>query len=115
MVVNATLATIAKHAGQPGLKLYHAASSIANPIRFQEIMKIIYEHFRSNPYIDKKGNPINLLEEMACFPTMENFYGQSLEVVENMPQRQKNIYLRSFEQSKCMARVYEPYLFYKGR
>ena len=97
MVVNATLVVIAKHAGQPGLKVYHAASSIANPIRFQEIMKIIYEHFRSNPYIDKKKNPINLLKEMACFPTMENFFGQYLDATENMPQRKKNIYLRSFE------------------
>ena len=74
-------------------------------------MKIIYEHFRSNPYFDKKGNPINLLKEMTCFPTMENFCGQSLDAAKNMPRRQKNIYLRSFEQSKCMAKVYEPYLF----
>lgn len=115
MVVNATLAAIAKHAGIPDLQIYHAASSIANPIRFQDIMKITFEHFRCNPYFDKKGKPVRLLKEMTCFPTMEDLCDQALDAAENMPQKQKNISLKSLVQAKYMSRVYEPYLFYKGR
>lgn len=115
MVVNATLAAIAKHAGISGLQIYHAASSIANPIRFKDIMKITFEHFRCNPYFDKKGKTVRLLKEMTCFPTMEDLCDQALDAAENMPQKQKNISLKSLVQAKYMSRVYEPYLFYKGR
>jgi len=115
MVVNATLAAIAKHAGKPGLNVYHAASSMANPIRFQDIMNIIFEHFRCNPFFDKNGKPVTLLKEMNCVSSMEHFCGQALDAAENMSPRQKSISLRSLHQSKYMVGIYEPYFFYEAR
>ena len=44
MVVNATLAAMAKHAGKPGVSVYQVASSVANPIRVEDIFDIIFEH-----------------------------------------------------------------------
>lgn len=66
MVVNATLAAMVKHAGKPGVNIYHVASSIANPVSFRNIAKIVFEHFKYNPYIDKKGEPIKLVKEITC-------------------------------------------------
>ncbi|KAH9326758.1 hypothetical protein KI387_006936, partial [Taxus chinensis] len=46
MVVNATLAAVAKHAGKPGIHVYHVASSVANPIKLQHVVEAIFEHFK---------------------------------------------------------------------
>ena len=78
MVVNATLAAIAKHTGKPDLKVYQVASSVANPIRLGKFFNIIFEHFKRNPYIDHKGKPVRLLKEITCLDTMEDFCGHDL-------------------------------------
>jgi fatty acyl-CoA reductase len=83
MVVNATLAAMAKHAGKRGVKVYHVASSVANPIRVREFVKILFEHFKRNPYIDSKGNPVRL-KQLSCVNTMEN-YRQALDTAFNSP------------------------------
>jgi fatty acyl-CoA reductase len=75
MVVNATLAAMVKHARNPGVNIYHVASSIANPVSLRNIAKIVFEHFKYNPYIDKKGEPIRLVKELTYIPAEEDFYG----------------------------------------
>jgi hypothetical protein len=42
MVVNATLAAMVKHVGKLGISIYHVASSIANPVRLGNILKILF-------------------------------------------------------------------------
>lgn len=118
MVVNATLAAMAKHAGKRGVKVYHVASSVANPIRIGEFFKIIFEHFKRNPYIDSKGNPVRLLKQLSCVNTMEN-YRQALDTAFNSPSHMAGLSSSSAEymlqQLKYLAKIYEPYSFYKAR
>jgi len=109
MVVNATLAAMVKHAGKPGVSIYHVASSIANPVRLGNILKIIFEHFKYNPHIDKKGEPIRLVKEITCLPA-EDFYG-ALDMDMKFP----GITRLVTEQLKYMAKIYKPYTFYKAR
>lgn len=118
MVVNATLAAIAKHAGNCGLKVYHVASSVVNPLTMGEFFKIIFEHFKCNPYIDGKGNPVKLLKQLTCLNTMEN-YGQALEAAissrNNIAGLSKSSTKYMLKHLNRLAKIYEPYVFYKGR
>lgn len=118
MVVNATLAAMAKHAGNCGLKVYHVASSVVNPLTVRECFKIIFEHFKCNPYIDGKGNPVKLLKQLTCVNTMEN-YGQALEAAissrNNIAGLSKSSTKYMLEHLNQLAKIYEPYAFYKGR
>lgn len=118
MVANATLAAMAKHAGKRGVKVYHVASSVANPLTIREFFKIICEHFKCNPYIDRKGNPIKLLEQLTCINTMEN-YGQALDTAFNSPNNIAELSRSStnhiLQQLRHLAKIYEPYGFYHGR
>lgn len=118
MVVNAILAAMAKHAGNCGLKVYHLASSVVNPLTVRECFRIIFEHFKCNPYIDGKGNPVKLLKQLTCIDTMEN-YGQALEAAISSP---NNIAGLSKSSTKYMlqhlnqlGKMYKPYTFYRGR
>ena len=72
MVANANLAAMSKHAGKHGVKVYQVTSSVVNPITIQEFLKIIFKHFKCNPYIHRKGNPVKLLKQLTCINTMEN-------------------------------------------
>eukprot|EP00253_Pinus_taeda_P003808 PITA_03808 len=118
MVVNATIAAMAKHAGNCGLKVYHVASSVVNPLTVRECFKIIFEHFKCNPYIDGKGNPVKLLKQLTCVNTMEN-YGQALEAAissrNNIAGLSKSSTKYMLQHLNQLAKIYEPYAFYKGR
>ncbi|KAF9593433.1 hypothetical protein IFM89_022899 [Coptis chinensis] len=74
MVVNATLAAMAKHgaAGRPGMSIYQIASSVVNPLVFEDLAKLLFEHFNSSPCIDTRGGPINV-PKMKLFSSMEDF------------------------------------------
>lgn len=110
MVVNATLAAMAKHAGKPGVEIYHVASSIANPITLGNLAKLVFEHFKHNPYIDKKGEPIRLVKELTYLPAEEDFY-RALDMDFKSP----GIPRLATDQLKYMAKIYKPYAFYKAR
>eukprot|EP00253_Pinus_taeda_P021293 PITA_21293 len=114
MVVNATLAAMAKHAGKAGVKVYHVASSVANPLRLGEIVTIIFEHFKCNPYIDHNGKPIRLLKEMTLINTMEN-YRLVLDTTFDSPSSINGSSSEHIvQQLKHMAKIHEPYLFWKA-
>lgn len=70
MAVNENLEAMAKHVGNHDVNDYHVASSVVKPITIQEFLKIIFEHFICNPYIDGNGNPIKLLKQLSCINTM---------------------------------------------
>ncbi|OAY80869.1 Fatty acyl-CoA reductase 2, partial [Ananas comosus] len=132
MVVNATLAAMAKHGscGEPGMHVYHVASSIVNPLVFQDLARILFEHFSTNPCVDMRGRPI-LVPPMKLFSDMSKFSTYvSVDAVqkssraaeaagpstqEKLLQRLKNICTKSVEQAIYLANIYEPYTFYGGR
>ena len=83
MVVNATLAAMAKHAEKPGVSVYQVASLVANPIRVEDIFDIIFEHFKYNPFADNKGKPLKSPKKLILLNTMEDFYQQALGTASN--------------------------------
>ena len=127
MVVNATLAAIAKHgsAGKPESNVYQIASSVVNPLVFQDLASLLYQHFKSTPCLDSKGRPVHV-PTMKLFGSMEDFSSHlwrdavgrgRLSSVANgkLSQKLENICRKSVEQAKYLASIYQPYTFYGGR
>ncbi|CAN6466490.1 unnamed protein product [Victoria cruziana] len=129
MVVNAMLAAMAKHGARekPGTHVYHVASSVTNPLVFEDLAKMLYDHFSSNPYVDYKGRKIEV-PEMKLYLSWDDFSSHiwrdfmekpgNLAAKSSSPKfsrRIKNVLLKSVEQAKNLAKIYEPYTFYGGR
>ncbi|XP_017245121.1 fatty acyl-CoA reductase 2, chloroplastic [Daucus carota subsp. sativus] len=129
MVVNATLAAIAKHgaAGKSESNIYQIASSVVNPLVFRDLANLLYEHFNSLPCVDAKGRPIRV-PTMKVFNTMEDFSfhlwkdtirrtGLADLPNPNGKYSRKLEYIcrKSVEQAKYLANIYAPYTFYGGR
>ncbi|CAK9151894.1 unnamed protein product [Ilex paraguariensis] len=129
MVVNATLAAIAKHgaAGKSETNIYQITSSVTNPLVFEDLARMLHEHFKSFPCMDSKGSPIHV-PTMKLFSSMEDFSsnlwrdaihrsGLTAMATPNgkLSQKLENICRKSVEQAKYLANIYEPYTFYGGR
>ncbi|XWS56140.1 hypothetical protein CRYUN_Cryun09bG0061000 [Craigia yunnanensis] len=129
MVVNATLAAIARHGMTPksDINIYHIASSVVNPLVFQDLARMLHEHYNSSPFLDSKGSPIRV-PSMKLFNSMEDFSAHlwrdaiqrtGLTAVASwsgkLPQKLETICRKSVEQAKYLANIYEPYTFYGGR
>ncbi|KAM5559115.1 fatty acyl-CoA reductase 2, chloroplastic [Rosa sericea] len=129
MVVNATLAAIAKHgmAQKPDINVYQITSSVVNPLDFQELSRLMYEHYNSSPCMDSKGMPINV-PSMKLFSSMEDFSahiwrdatqrsGLTALASSNgkLSQKLETMCRKSVKQAKYLASIYEPYTFYGGR
>ncbi|KAI3475000.1 hypothetical protein Pfo_030312 [Paulownia fortunei] len=129
MVVNATLAAMAKHgaAGKPESNIYQVASSVVNPIVFNDLAKLLYEHFNSSPFIDSTGSPVRV-PPMKLFSSMEDFstnlwrhainqavLGALANLDGKLSQKLEIICRKSVEQAKYIGNIYEPYTLYDGR
>ncbi|KAL6649285.1 hypothetical protein ACP70R_013509 [Stipagrostis hirtigluma subsp. patula] len=134
MVVNATLASMAKHGGArgaaaaPGMHVYHVASSTVNPLVFGDLSRFLFQHFTRCPYSDAAGQPI-LVPPMRLFDTMEQFASYvetdallrsargaaSSPSSERASQRARDLCAKSVEQTIHLGSIYEPYTFYGGR
>jgi len=129
MVVNATLAAMARHGvtQKSDINVYQIASSVVNPLVFQDLAKLLYEHYSSSPCIDSKGRPIQV-PLMKLFSSTEEFSGhlwrdaiqkRGLTAMASskgkMSQKLENMCRKSVEQAKYLANIYEPYTFYGGR
>ncbi|KAK7278796.1 hypothetical protein RJT34_23832 [Clitoria ternatea] len=129
MVVNATLAAMARHGmtQKPDINVYQIASSVVNPLVFQDLARLLYEHYSSSPCIDSKGRPIQV-PLMKLFSSTEEFSGhlwrdaiQKSGLIAmasskgKMSQKLENMCRKSVEQAKYLANIYEPYTFYGGR
>lgn len=57
MVVNTTIAAIAKHGctGKSELNVYQLASDLVNPLRYSEFFEYIHEYFSSEPLIESES------------------------------------------------------------
>ncbi|XP_038972039.1 fatty acyl-CoA reductase 2, chloroplastic-like [Phoenix dactylifera] len=129
MVVNATLAAMAKHGSsrEPGMHIYQIASSVINPLVFKDLARLLFEHFKTFPCMDPKGRPITV-HPMKLFSDMNEFSsyvwmdasqrsGRVTAAIshEKLSKRLQNKCMRSVEQAKYLANIYEPYTFYGGR
>ncbi|GLT77692.1 hypothetical protein SLA2020_492550 [Shorea laevis] len=129
MVVNATLAAIARHGmtQKPEINIYQIASSVVNPLVFQDLARLLYEHYNSSPVLDSKGRPIQV-PSMKLFSTMEELSTHlwrdaidrsGLTAVASsdgkLSQKLELICRKSVDQAKYLANLYEPYTFYGGR
>ncbi|XP_020585176.1 fatty acyl-CoA reductase 2-like [Phalaenopsis equestris] len=123
MVVNATLGAMTKHGWtkEPGIHIYHVASSIVNPLTFQELANLLHQHFKSFPSLDSKGRPIEVLQ-MKLFDDVKKFSSyvnsnlmQQMSLHEKVSKKFQNICMKIVDQAKYLANIYEPYTFYGGR
>ncbi|KAK3019405.1 hypothetical protein RJ639_004655, partial [Escallonia herrerae] len=129
MVVNTTLAAIAKHgaAGKAGTNVYQIASSVVNPLVFQDLAELLHEHFNSSPCLDPKGRPIRV-PTMKLFNSVDDFSSHvwrdavhriGLTSTANpngkLSRKLENMCGKLVEQAKYLANLYEPYTFYGGR
>ena len=128
MVVNASIAAIAKHgiAAKPELNVYHVGSSTINPLVLNDVFKFSCDHFTCSPLVDSKGENI-AITGMKFFSSMDNF---SSYISDEITQRSgvmdapiSDSKLRGKLEMKCkkkvehavhVAKLYEPYAFYRG-
>ncbi|XP_070037221.1 fatty acyl-CoA reductase 2, chloroplastic-like [Nicotiana tomentosiformis] len=125
MVVNATMAAIAKHGylPNPELNVYHLASMPMNPLSYSQLFDYSYEFFHSFPFINTKGNKVEV-KRMKYFDKISafsNFICEELfrqyglqDLTEEEIIKFKRIFKRKVESLKQFSKLYEPYLFYKG-
>lgn len=129
MVVNATLAAMAKHGMEQksDINVYQIASSVVNPLVFKDLASLLYEHYNSSPYMDSNGRPIHV-PSMKLFSSMEDFSAHLWrDVIQRsgltamassdgkLSQKHEFICRKSVEQAQYLANIYEPYTFYCGR
>jgi len=133
MVVNATLASMAKHGGAaapagPGMHVYHVSSSTVNPLVFGELSRFLFQHFTRCPYSDAAGRPIPV-PPMRLFDSMEQFASyvetdallrsarssSSSPPEQRLSQRARDLCAKSVEQTIHLGSIYQPYTFYGGR
>ncbi|EEF27960.1 Male sterility protein, putative [Ricinus communis] len=126
-VVNATLAAVAKHGmtREPVINIYQVGSSVVNPLTLQELVTLVFEHFKCNPFLDSKGNPINVTAPMKLCTSVEEFSThlktdvakqREFMAMEFKNSKRPEIYAQKLmELVRQLATIYKPYGFYKGR
>ncbi|KAJ1254742.1 hypothetical protein BS78_K331300 [Paspalum vaginatum] len=131
MVVNAMLASMAKHgqgqltAGMQTHHVYHLSSSTVNPLVCRDLFDFFFQHFTRSPVMDMAGKPI-LRQPMRFCGSMEE-YTSSVEVEANAllqsaasgtalsERRKRNLRAKVVENIVHLGRIYEPYTFYGCR
>lgn len=76
IVVNATIAAIAKHGYVPKseLNVYQMASGVLNPLRYSEFFEYIYDYFSSEPLIESESfTRINYYNDLTNIKYFDNF------------------------------------------
>ncbi|KAL8041638.1 hypothetical protein ABFX02_10G177600 [Erythranthe guttata] len=129
MVVNATLAAMAKHgtSAKPGCNIYQVASSVANPLFLKDLVQFVYQHFTSSPFIDSKGIPVRV-PPLQLHVSKEDFsaylsrhtknrtgLGNLSKTDEKLSRKLDIICKKLVEQANYLADVYGPCTFYGGR
>lgn len=133
MVVNATLAAMARHGAikKQEINVYQITSSVVNPLVFEDLSQLVSKHYDSQPCLDSKGNPIRV-PPLKLFVSMDDFsshlwkdsinrYGLAAAANldtpngKNLSKKLEIMCKKSVEQAKYLANLYEPYTFYGGR
>ncbi|XP_074368771.1 fatty acyl-CoA reductase 2, chloroplastic-like [Apium graveolens] len=130
IVVNTILVAMAKHGreAKPELNVYHAASSVSNPILFYDFFKYSCEHFKSSPLMDRDGKQIRItdmkflssLSDFSSYISSEIIQQNGLRDHQAVPDEKHFVKIKT----KCekletlllhMAQIYEPYMFFTSR
>uniref|UniRef100_M0ZS89 Fatty acyl-CoA reductase n=1 Tax=Solanum tuberosum TaxID=4113 RepID=M0ZS89_SOLTU len=126
LVVNATMAAIAKHGylQSPQLNVYHLATTFVNPLAIHQIFDYCYEYFTLFPFVNSKGDKIEV-KEMKYFDKISDFSNYIWEVLSKQHKVQdlseKELlkihmrFKRKVEFLNNFSKRYEPYGFYRGR
>ncbi|GJN20676.1 hypothetical protein PR202_gb08079 [Eleusine coracana subsp. coracana] len=128
MVVNAMLASMAKHGGEraaaAGMHVYHIASSMMNPLLFEDMFQFFYQHFTRSPFIDATGKPIQVKPIQFCNNMDQYIRNVEMETYTLLQDRQgaaasEGLLHRAGEKIAkyiiYLGRIFEPYTFYDGR
>ncbi|KAK3153761.1 hypothetical protein QOZ80_2BG0180780 [Eleusine coracana subsp. coracana] len=128
MVVNAMLASMAKHGGEraaaAGMHVYHIASSMMNPLLFEDMFQFFYQHFTRSPFIDATGKPIQVKPIQFCNNMDQYIRNVEMETYTLLQDRQgaaasEGLLHRAREKIAkyiiYLGRIFEPYTFYDGR
>uniref|UniRef100_A0A7N0VI45 Fatty acyl-CoA reductase n=1 Tax=Kalanchoe fedtschenkoi TaxID=63787 RepID=A0A7N0VI45_KALFE len=124
IVANAMLAAMAKHGQKtkPSLNVYHVASSVVNPLSVGDIFKYAHKYFIGNPICGRMR-----VNEMQYLSSLENFKSYMVQHELNQsaiktaakfnssPEGLKAAQKKKIEHFLHLAKIYEPYSFYKGR
>lgn len=124
MVVNAMLASMAKHgrapgaAAEAGMHVYHVSSAMSNPLVYDDLFKFIFQHFTRSPFVDAAGQP-NLVQPMRFCKRMEEYVRDvdtNAQVrgsrMKTISQRARDLRAKIVERIIHLGRIYEPYTFY---
>ncbi|XP_010325917.1 fatty acyl-CoA reductase 2, chloroplastic-like isoform X2 [Solanum lycopersicum] len=126
VVVNATMAAIAKHGylQSPQLNVYHLATTLVNPVAIHQLFDYCYEYFTLFPFVNSKGDKIEV-KEMKYFDKISDFSNYIWEVLSKQHKVQdlseKELlkihmrFKRKVEFLNNFSKLYEPYGFYRGR
>ena len=85
IVLNSTLAAIAKHGGKESKledsnsndHVYQITSSVVSPLIMRDLLDLAYQHFSVSPCFDSEGNPIQKYQHSGF-----HLYGRSVVVHE---------------------------------
>ncbi|KAG7033569.1 Fatty acyl-CoA reductase 2 [Cucurbita argyrosperma subsp. argyrosperma] len=125
VVVNATLAAMARHGGapRPSMNIYHVASSVANPLVFNRLAALLHQHYSSSPCLDADGTPIRV-PSMKLFNSVDEFSDHlwrdaarrcGLTADRKKSKKLEAMCRKTVEQLKYLAHIYHPYAFFNGR
>ncbi|GFY81646.1 chitinase family protein [Actinidia rufa] len=125
MVVNATIAAMAKHGmeGRSGINVYHATAGVQNPLSIGDFFKFSREYFLCTPFVDSKGKRVSV-EEMKYFSDMDEFskyiWGEialkcgTVGATSNFDKKAEMKCKRTVKQLMRLTKLYEPYMFNTG-
>ncbi|XP_048597151.1 fatty acyl-CoA reductase 6, chloroplastic isoform X1 [Brassica napus] len=126
MVVNATIAAMAKHSrGVSELKVYNVTSSShASPLRAGELMDLSHQHLCDSPFTETFME----LERMKFHSSLEGFTSSAFNRIAKHERKVKNERgdaeshtalsmkgKRRLDYFVSLARTYEPYTFFQAR
>ncbi|XP_059064817.1 fatty acyl-CoA reductase 3-like [Cryptomeria japonica] len=101
MVASCMIASIARNASQPGLSVYHVASLNVDPLKYTVIVDAAYAYFSEHPCTSKNGRIILYVVDKLL---LGYFKLQPLYT----------LLLEKYKFALKLARIYEPFLFFKG-
>eukprot|EP01018_Ginkgo_biloba_P004729 Gb_38744 [translate_table: standard] len=127
MVVNGMISSIARHASEPDLFVYHLASSVANTLYYDIGVDAAYRYFSLHPCTSKNGNVVKV-KEPYVLKSMDSFrrymmlyYKVPIKLLGmvdillcGLLRKQYNYLLRKYKFVMNLAELYEPFIFFKG-
>ncbi|KAL3732063.1 hypothetical protein ACJRO7_028843 [Eucalyptus globulus] len=131
LVANVIIAAMAKHgtAASPSINVYHAASSTVNPMTMCDMFNYSRDYFAESPLTNNQGDEIQIAD-MEYFSSIDSFSSYIQKDIAEKSGLSKEIGPNSNPKQRCrlearckrmaenlihLAKLYEPYMFYRAR